>query len=653
MSFSRLRLVLGTGLLAALPLASLAADPGANPPAAPTAPASANADDDATPLADVVVTATRMPQAADTTGSSVTVITRQEIDERQYQTVVQALQQVPGLSLSSTGTPGQTTAVLTRGLDTNQTLVLIDGRRLPQDLSGAFDLTNLPLDNVERIEMVRGPLSAVQGGNAAGGVINIITRSGLGMEKPEYTVSAETGSYNTFHEVVTARGMQGPVDYSVAASSLDTTWQRANNDYNQENVDGNVGYQLAKDLRLTVGAQYRSSYSQNPGQTAGYPVTYGYLANDPGSWFLRELWSANPVLEWKTTEEWTQTLSYLHSQQRDVNYASPASLANYGSSSRTQIDADQVNYDTSYAILDNLKATAGTEFRDQDIWSFDDTAGNLAYANHQTNTSGFAGLDYEPLKDWRIDPSVRIDHYSDYGTDVNYRVATSYRTPVTRTLLHGSYGLSTTPPAESYFVPFPGQIVNYGLTPERTEGFDAGAEQPFFGGKWTVGATYFQNNIANAITSEITTGGLYTSTNAAAARTQGVEITSAVHPLTQLDLSGSYTYLDAKDLSTDTLLVRRPRNTFTFAVTERPVKGVVVSAEGSWVNGVQDFQPDVPYQQIHIADYFVARLVASWQVNPHLQFFGRLENAFNEKYEEAYLYPQPDQAFYGGVKLTF
>lgn len=625
---------LGAALMAVLPALGHAAD------------ASAPVDAGAQP--EVVVTATRTPEPADATGASVTVVTRQQIAEHQYQTVADALQQVPGMAVPLSGTPGQTAGVFTRGLNTNQTLVMVNGHRLPQGSDGAFDLTNLALDNVERIEVVRGPLSAVQGGNASGGVVNIITRDGRGLEKPEYSASFESGSYNTFHEAVTAVGAKGPFDYSVGASLLDTSWQRHNNDYERGNVDATLGYQAAKDVRLSLGAFYHSAFTQDPGSLTSPSNT---------NWELHETWELNPTVEWKTTEDWTQTFSYLRSQQRLQSDSS------FGYT-RSQANNDQANYDTSYALLDNLKFNGGGEFSDQNFWLYENKSGTRTYDNDLTNTAGYVGLDWEPLKDWHIVPTGRVDHYSDYGTDLNGRIASSYRVPKARTLLHASYGTSTTPPGEQNFQSFSGfQIPNPNLKPEQTQGFDAGVEQPFFDGKWTVGATYFQNNVRNLIYA-VTDPSTFISNpqNVDQARTQGVELTSAWHPIAQLDINAGYTYLDAENLApiqdfnavtipAGGRLIRRPRNTTTFSVTGRPAKGLSLTLEGNWFVDSEDFDANgVP---AHIPDYFIARAAATWQVQEHVQLFGRIENAFNEKYQQVSGYPSPDQAFYGGVKLTY
>ena len=636
---------LGAALLAVLPALGLAADA----PAPTSAPVAAPADAGAEP--EIVVTARRAPEEAGSTGSSVTVIDRQEIDERQYQNVTDALSQVPGLYVAIPGTQGQSAILMSRGVTTHGNLILVNGHRLPQDTGGGYDLTNLSLDNVERIEVVRGPLSGVQGAGAAGSVINIVTLDGRDVAKPEYTASFEAGSYNTFHEVVTARGMQGPFDYSVAGSFLDTSNQRPNNDYQRGNFDGTVGWQIARDIRLTLDGGYRSSYTGQDGPSYGSSFSD---PNDPDSWLLREVWRVSPTLEWKTTENWTQTLSYQRSEQRQFSFVGAQAIADGFNGGRSQTNSNQFTYDSRVAVADNLSLTQTLEGTNHTTWFHGDDAffanGGADYHNAQTDGGVGAGLDYEPLKDWKIDPNFRVDRYSDYGVFTNWRVASSYRTPGTQTRLHASYGTSTTVPDEGNFILFSTFFPpNLALKPELSQGFDAGAEQPFFGGKWTLGATYFQNNLKDLIISDPITN---QQVNVGEARTQGVELSSGWHPISEFDLTATYTYLDAENLSSgDQHLPVRPRNTATLSATGRPVKGVVLTAEGEWVNGVSATDPF--FATVPVQDYYLTRLAASWQANAHLQLFARMENALNEKSQAQPGYPPPAQAFYGGFKVSY
>ncbi len=132
------------------------------------------------PLSEVVVTATRTKTPRSQLTKAVTVITKEEIEERQLITVEQALREVPSLNVVRQGSIGSQTSVFLRGANSDQTLVLIDGVRIATSTTGGFNFADLTTDNIERIEVVRGPQSTLYGSDAIGGVINIITRKGEG-----------------------------------------------------------------------------------------------------------------------------------------------------------------------------------------------------------------------------------------------------------------------------------------------------------------------------------------------------------------------------------------------------------------------------------------------------------------------------------------
>ncbi len=192
----------------------------------------------------VVTAATREAQAPDTTATTTTVLTREQLQASQYISVADALMKVPGLSVVQSGVPGQQTSVFIHGMDSNQTLFTIDGRRQPVGLGGAYDFTNLTLDNVDQIEIVRTPSSSLDGGNASGGVINLVTLSGRGLDHPISSAYFEGGSYGTFRENIQSRGAEGNFDYAVSASNEDSNMNRINENYRNTVYRGNFGYQI-------------------------------------------------------------------------------------------------------------------------------------------------------------------------------------------------------------------------------------------------------------------------------------------------------------------------------------------------------------------------------------------------------------------------
>jgi len=189
---------------------------------------------------EVIVSATRFDIPLDQSPASVSVITSEDLAQKQIERVANALREVPGLSVVQTGTPGQLTSVFTRGLPSEDTHILLDGIPINQGLSGAFNFADLTTDNIDRIEVVRGPQSTLYGPRALAGVIQIFTKRGDG--PPGITLSAEGGSYDTFRETLESEGKVDQFDYSIGASRLDTDNARPNNQYRNTAAIADVGW---------------------------------------------------------------------------------------------------------------------------------------------------------------------------------------------------------------------------------------------------------------------------------------------------------------------------------------------------------------------------------------------------------------------------
>ena len=210
----------------------------------------------------IVVTATRTEIPEDRSPASITVIDSQDMEEKQIERVADELRAVPGLSVVQTGTPGQLTSVFTRGLNSNQTQVMLDGIPLNQGLSGAFNFADLTTDNIGRIEVTRGPQSTIYGPSAMAGVIQIFTKQGDG--PPTVTLTSEGGSYDTFRETIASEGKIGQFDYSIGASRLDTDNARPNNQYRNSNVIADTGWSPDERLRMGILLTYSLSDTGDP-----------------------------------------------------------------------------------------------------------------------------------------------------------------------------------------------------------------------------------------------------------------------------------------------------------------------------------------------------------------------------------------------------
>src|SRR5438034_1027525 len=256
----------------------------------------------------VVVSATRFDIPLDQSPASASVISSEELEQKQIQRVSDALREVPGLSVVQTGVPGQLTSVFTRGLRSEHTQVLLDGIPINQGLQGAFNFADFTTDDIDRIEVVRGPQSTIYGPRALAGVIQIFTKQGNGT--PGVMFAAEGGSYDTFREWSQSDGKVDGFDYSVGASRLDTENARPNNNYRNTAAISDIGWSPNDQLR--IGSLFTYSVSD-----IGLPNTI--FDPRPIDHFLTERWLIGPHIDWKTTDWWEHKFILSYDHERQIN----------------------------------------------------------------------------------------------------------------------------------------------------------------------------------------------------------------------------------------------------------------------------------------------------------------------------------------------
>lgn len=615
--------------LLGLPFASvLAADEEANS----SAPAGGKTE--TTP--EVVVSATRNETPVDAIAASVTVIGRQEIEDKQYYFLSSALRDVPGLAFADRGSPGSVSGIFMRGTKSEHTSVLLDGRPLPANLAGLFNLESLTLDNIERVEVLRGPASSLYGGKAIGGVINLISRTGKGLDKPEGSLSFEGGSHDTFREALTFRGSDGSLDYSLELNRFDTGGERINSDYELTSGAGHLGVQATEDLYFSLDLRVFDSAAGVPG-----PAT-GFGANDPDDLLESSLWSLSPKAVWQTTDRWKQTLSYQFS-----SFEQEASHFNYfGGNNRIEVENHHLEYQSEIDMTEHWKVTLGGIYQDRHFERYNDDALLTDVDADEKNWALFVQSQLRIAKDLHLIASLRHDDYSAFDEATTGRAGVSYRIPMARTLLHANYGTAFSPPS-----PQDVQPALYGnpylVESEESEGWEIGVEQPFWEDKGKIFLTWFRNDIENLIEYDPVSFSLH---QVDEARTEGVEVGFQLNPVKQLRLDANYTWLDAENLTQDVRLVRRPRHQLNAGIAWLPVENLRF---GLNVNYVADREDGFGAEQREVDDFTTVRLTAAWKITKHVEIFGRIDNLLDEEYEEVLGYPAYGRTFYAGLRLRF
>ena len=593
----------------------------------------------------IVVTATRFDIPLDLSPATVSVINSEDFEQKQIERVSDALREVPGLSVVQTGTAGQLTSVFTRGLRSEHTQVLLDGIPINQGLQGAFNFADLTIDDIDRIEVVRGPQSTLYGPRALAGVIQIFTKQGAGT--PGAMVAAEGGSYDTFHEWGQSDGKVGNFDYSVGASRFDTDNARPNNNYRNTAAITDVGWSPNEQLRIGSLFTYSLSDTGNP-NTIFDPR--------PIDHFLTERWLIGPHIDWKATDWWEHKFIFSYDHERQLNDPNQDGFVGPTRAlfERTQVDYQNDLRPTSWLTLTSgffySRVNAGQE-RPFVLQIFGPQP--TFVSDHTEEIAGFLQATLTPIENLIFVAGGRFDHFNQFGGVWTYRVAGSYKIERTNTTLHSSAATGFSPPSSQDKI-FGN---NFGLKPEHDFGWDIGVRQELWSGggrSVAVGLTYFHNDLSNAIGSN----GLFQTLNLGAAETQGLEAELRAQPIANLVFTASYTYLDAENTSSKDItqlqgarLPRRPRNEVYVSASYLWWKRLRTVVEAKFVNAREELNFGGP--NFDIEDYSFVNIAAEYEVNPHVSIFGRIDNLANEHYSEVFGFPALGRAAYGGVKVRF
>ena len=618
--------------------------------ALPSLACAADAAADETNSETVVVTATRIPTPESEVASSMTVITADDVAAKQSQTLTDLLKDAPGLNLVQSGGPGAQTSIYMRGTNANHTKVLVDGIDVsdPSSPQGTFDFSQFLTQDIQTVEILRGPQSGLYGSDAIGGVINIITRGGQG--PTQFSATAQGGSFDTFNQGAGVSGSSEGFHYSanlehfhsgstpVTPLDLLSPGEPRNNDY-YDNLTGStkLGFDVTKNFDLGLVARYTDSHLRLTGDD---PFTFPSTpeaqqsASNTHQFYTR---ATAHLLTFEGTLE--QTLGVAYSRVDSSDFTPPADgPPTYFSGERLKAD-----WQGNIKLAPTQTLVLGAEHERDEIRSpvANDLSIDSGYAELQ---SGFGDAFFDTL-------SVRYDDNDRFGGKVTYRVAPLYVIKETGTRLKASLGSGfKAPTLDELFHDYPAFnfFANPNLKPETSLGYELGFEQTVAATTVSFGATYFHNNIRNLITDNAD----FTSyANIGRARTDGVESFVAYQPLKVLTLRLDYTYTEAIDEILNQELLRRPKHKGSLNVlwqaTTKVSLDTRILAVGSWVDGNRDFS--IP--RLTAPGYTTVDVAAHYDINSKLALLARVSNLFNRRFENPIGFQQPGVGAYAGIKL--
>ena len=625
----------------------------------------ANGEPKARPLPpqhQVIVTATRIETPAREVASSVTVITGADLDRTKAATVLEALRDVAGLAAVANGGPGSAASIFIRGANSEHILVMLDGVELndPMNPSRSFDFAHLGLDNVERVEVLRGPQSTLYGSDALGGVVNILTRRGQGQLR--LSLTSQGGSYGTLSNGLDFGGSTGAFHYSLGLSQFATRGFSASSavypgnaekdGYRNLSLSGRIGLALQSGLEADLLVRVASAKTDldnfggpggdDPNATQRYDALLlrgqarallagGRWEQKLGLSYVRSARDHdNPVddLHPFDAEKGTYQSDRAAIDWQNNVFLAPAHTLTFGADISREQGESQYSSWSAYGPYDSPFPRRSA-----------DQAG--IYIQDQIKIAGrfFATV------------GARLDRHSRAGTALTYRFAPAYFVEATQTRLKATFGTGfKSPSLYQIYAPgtFWGPIGNAALKPEGSRGWDAGLEQLFLGGALTVGGTYFQDDFRNLIDFDFSRGYI----NIGRARTRGVEVFAEAKSADGVRGRVTYTSLEAKDLDQGTALMRRP-NTRLAARVDVPLLGRFSTGVVAAFTGARHDKDFTGWEarELVLAPYLLLDASLSYQLGAEARLFLRLDNILNAKYETVYGYGTARFSVYGGVKL--
>jgi vitamin B12 transporter len=622
------------------------------------------ADSVKTILNEVIVTATRTATPTIELANSYSLITAEQISKQQLNTVVDVLRELPGLSIAQQGGPGKLTYVFIRGANSNHTLIIMDGIVMndPSSPSNAFDFSTLNTNDIERIEVVRGPQSTLYGSDAMAGVINIVTKKGTA--KPEYSFVSETGSNGYYKGNISALGSIGFMNYAIIAirngsrgvSSADSKFGNSELDgYSNNSFTSRLNFNFTKNISLDLFYKYiKAQTSLDQSEKFGDDPNFNYNIEEQifkgGLNFSLLNGNWQQKVNASSIKNFSRSLD-LPDQQRPFTMMDAFSIAQ-----RTKFD-----WQNTLRLIKNNLITLGIET-----------------STEEARTSTLSESEWGPYNSFLPDTSIRTtgiyfqdqiniantfftavgmryDNHQKFGSKTTFRIAPAYFINSTSTKIKLSYGTGFKAPSLFYlFDPLYG---NPDLKPEESKGWDFGVEQYFMNNNLSFGITYFNLRFENMFGYDSN----YREINIAKASSNGLEITASAKNISNFSFDASYTYTHTVNEYDDSSgdfnkpLLRRPANQFSINTNYQfsPELNINLQIQYIGPRDDKDFSNYWDVKRVSLSDYTLFNIVASYQLLDYLRLTARCENIFDKQYEEVLYYGTLGRAFYIGINLTF
>jgi outer membrane cobalamin receptor len=626
----------------------------------------------------VVVTATRTPDVAEQTGSSISTLESEQLETMQPIASDDAVRFLPGAVINSAGQRGGLSSLFVRGGDSTYNKVIVDGVTINEP-GGTFDFGTLPLTEANRVEFLRGAQSTLYGTDAMTSVVQVFTRSGS-TPVPEFRFGADGGNFATAHGFASLAGAEGRIDYNVFGNQFITDGSGVNDGYSDSLQGANFGARLNDDISLRFHLRHSNSHTGVPGEWSfnGYDPIVNVngvnlpLPPDPAEWSQLNSLLGSAEVSIAAPSGWQHRFTgfdYLY-RYTDLNLNGDADRVSplYGQFDFPYHEYDDINrggfeYQADYSERPWAHTTLGYRIENENGF-----VGSFGSQTHGQRLEHDLYLQQQ-LTWGRLSAVAggRFIHNSAFGNTGVPRVALTFLA------LHGGEIFSGTrlrfsyatgfkePRLEETFAGPPYSAPNPGLLPERVRAFEAGIQQNFIRGRYIFNATYFNNLFHNQINYETinpsTFVGEYFNVNRAFA--QGTEVELQAKLRSRLLLDTTYTYTSTQILDNPAPidsqyyvgqpLLRRPKHSANLLLSYLGNRWGG-NLGGSFVGR----RPDDDFYGFninHAAGYVRADLGGWRAINSRITAYASVQNALDRRYNEVVGYPALPINFRAGFRF--
>ena len=595
----------------------------------------------------VVVTATKIETPVAELGASVSVVNGGDVQTYHYSTVDEALRNVPGLEISHSGSLGKISTVFIRGANSNQVQVLVDGVRVKSPTTGQVDLSDISPDQIERIEIIRGPQSTLYGADAIGGVVNIITRKGKGPLSA--LIEQEAGNHDTLASRASLGGTWKILDYALSASHLESNGQFKNDNSDVNALNARLGLSLPWESALAFVLRYTKSDTGLPVKFVFPPPQPITPVIDPNQKQQSETMvmslegRTHPVPWWESRariSRYTNNLGFQDTPDPGFPFESPI---------RSQINVErrEAEWVNAFHVGNWSTSTVGLEYRHEE----GDDKGVFHKAVH--TQAVFFEEQLRFVGRLFLTGGFRVEDHSVFGTVATGRASVAYMLKEWGTRLRGSAGSGfRAPTINDLFFP---DFSNAGLRPERSVSWDVGVDQKLWQDRIRLGVTYFHTDFTDLIQFvPLDVFPFAAVTNVGRARAQGIEFTSEADLWYKLVASVNYTFTDTEDLQSRHPLPRVPEHSWNIGVSWEPIRRLSLFTQlyirsSQFDNFGEIFNRG--YTRVDVGGTY--RLLGKYGRLQALEVTARIQNLLNEHYAEVHGFPALGTNFLFGLRARF